>query len=320
MNRLVLFLIVGLFVAEGSLLAQSKSAPEGGKRKVSPGEVAAVVNSEMILLAEVDALARRQPVGELPYTAEQLREVRRAIVEDMIDDMVLSQFLRDKGPKVEQAEVEKRFQLLKASLEKRGQSIADFARELGKTEAHLKDAWAATIQFEKYVEGQATDAELRRYHAANKLFFDRAAVKVSHIMLRVSPDAPPGEWTTARQKLAQIRREIVSGEIDFAAAAKKYSLDATARRGGEIGYIARRDTIVDEEFAQAAFALPVGEISQPVDTEFGCHLILVSERKTPPGRSYEEVAEEVRDCYAEDLRISLVKKLRKQADIRVTLP
>ncbi len=82
-------------------------------------------------------------------------------------------------------------------------------------------------------------------------------------------------------RIEEIRGEIASGR-DFAEMAKTYSEDPmTAEKGGDLGFFGRGDMV--GEFEEAAFALDVGEISEPVRTEFGYHLIELEERKTEKG-------------------------------------
>ena len=304
---------VVLFFAVANCEAHGDTPPK------NPPQVAATVNGEVIRLDQVDAVVRRTPVRG-PLTDGQARRLRREVVEDMIDDLLLRQFLRQHGPKVEPAEVEKHFRGLAATLQRQGKTLADFYRETGQTEAQVRDTWATMFQFQKYADQQAKDADLRKYFEANRDFFDGTTVRVSHIVIRVSPSAPAGERITAREKLNAIRADLLAEKITFADAAKKYSICPTAPKGGELGVIGRRDGVVDEAVAQAAFALKVGEVSQPVETDYGVHLVRVAERKAGKPVTFEKASDLVRECHAGDVRQSLVAVLRQKATIQVTIP
>ena len=82
----------------------------------------------------------------------------------------------------------------------------------------------------------------------------------------------------ARQRAAEIREEITSGKLSFEAAAEKYSQAPTAKWGGDVGFITRHN-MMPEPFAQAAFGLQPEEVSPPVVTSFGVHLIKCAEVK-----------------------------------------
>ncbi len=289
------------------------------KNEVPPANVAATVNGEVIRLDQVDAVVRRTPV-RAPLTDSQARRLRREVVEDMIDDVLLRQFLRQHGPKVDQAEVEKHFRGLAATLQRQGKSLAEFYRETGQTEAQVRDTWATMFQFQKYADQQAKDADLRKYFEANRDFFDGTTVRLSHIVIRVSPTAPVAERAAAHEKLKAIRADLLAQRITFGDAAKKHSICPTAPKGGDLGIIGRRDGVVEEAVAQAAFALKVGEISQPVETDYGVHLVRVAERKPGAAVTFDKVSDLVRECYAGDVRQSLVAVLRQKATIQVTIP
>jgi peptidyl-prolyl cis-trans isomerase SurA len=83
----------------------------------------------------------------------------------------------------------------------------------------------------------------------------------------------------ARERLVQLRARIVAGE-DFAEAARTQSDDASASKGGDLGWIMPGDTV--PEFEKAMNALRDGEVSQPVQSQFGWHLIQVTERRAEP--------------------------------------
>jgi peptidyl-prolyl cis-trans isomerase C len=281
---------------------------------------AATVNGEVITLDQVDAVLRRRPLASGPITTGQVRQLRLAVVDGLTDDLLLKQYLRQHGPKVDPAEVEAHVKSLAAALAKLNKTPADYLRELGLTEQHARDTWQTLLAWTKYVDRFATDAELRKYHAAHRDVFDGVTVRARHIVLRVGPTAPPGERTAARDKLAAVRTDILTGAVTFAEAARKYSVDPSAASGGEMGELTRVDPMLDEAVLAAAFALKPGELSRPVDGEFGVHLIQTTARSAGTPTPFEKVSEQVRDCYGDELRQNLVAKLRKDAVIRVTVP
>ena len=77
---------------------------------------------------------------------------------------------------------------------------------------------------------------------------------------------------------------------------------------------------MDETYAKAAFSLPIGEVSEMVESDFGYHLIMVTERKPGKTLKFEEAARDVRDCYETELRQNLLAALRKKAKVEITLP
>ena len=98
--------------------------------------------------------------------------------------------------------------------------------------------------------------------------------RVRHILLRAREGLSEAE---ARDRLQRLRERIVQG-ADFAELAKQHSEDSSAARGGDLGWVAAGDTV--PEFERAMNALKDGEVSQPIQTPFGWHLVQVLERRS----------------------------------------
>jgi len=285
----------------------------------TPAETAATVNGQGITLTELDA-ALKVSFPETPLTASQRRHLRATILNDLVDDTLLRQFLAKHGPKVDVTELDDQMKALTARLTKENRTLATYFKETGQTEAQLRADWSLQLQLAGYVKQQATEEQLKAYHAANRDHFDNVEVRVSDILFRVSKAAPPMERATAKQKLQAVRADIASGKTDFAAAARKFSQCPSAKVGGDVGFITRRGLPEDEPLAKAAFALKVSGLSDVIDTEFGFHLLTITERKPGTPSVYEKCTLEVLEAYTDDARTGLVAKLRKEGQIKVTLP
>lgn len=298
-----------LLAASAVALAQPPAKPE----------IAATVNGEVITLAEVDAVLKHT-LPLTPLTAAQRRQMRVEVVSDMVDDVLVRQFLRKSGPKVDPAEIDAQYKAYGEKLQKDGKSLAAWLKETGQTEAQVKESWTTAMQMTGYVKLNTTEAQLKAYFEASKEHFERVEVKVRHIVTRVNKNAPAAERAAAKEKLEALRAEIAAGKADFAAAAKKHSHCPSAPTGGDIGFIARKGGLVDEAFAKAAFALKPNELSGVVETDFGLHILQVTERKPGTSTTYEKAATDVLDSYADDFRAELISKLRKEGQIQITVP
>jgi peptidyl-prolyl cis-trans isomerase C len=101
---------------------------------------------------------------------------------------------------------------------------------------------------------------------------------------------------------------------DFTALAKKYSTDPSAEDGGDLGYFGHGDMV--PEFADAAFALPVGQYTKtPVKTEFGWHVIEVEDRRAGKPPSFDEAQDQLRQDLARDIIGAKLQELRGAAKI-----
>jgi parvulin-like peptidyl-prolyl isomerase len=281
-------------------------------------KVAASVNGEDITVAELDAALAGVPAPMTPLSAMQKRQQRIEALNLLIDDVLVRQFLRQHGPKVEPAEVDRQLAALAASQKAQGKTLDQYLKETGLTVARIRENFLRMVQLAKYLEAQATEERLRAYHEANRDEFDRTTVKTSHIVLRVAVTASPEERRKAIEKLRAIRADLAAGRTDFGSAAKAHSQCPSAANGGDLGFIVRKFQ-TDESYARAAFALKVGEVSGVVETEAGYHLIWVTDRKPGKPTRYEEVTADVRDCFEAELKLNLLIELRKRARIEIHL-
>ena len=143
-----------------------------------------------------------------------------------------------------------------------------------------------------------TEEEIKAYYDAHsKDYFQQPErVKVRHIMLRLPEGASQEEKDQALAKALKIYGEAQTG--DFAALARKYSDDASAANGGEIGWLSRGEMI--KVFEDAVFALKQDEISRPVLTPFGYHIIKAEAKEPARLRSLAEVHDEIKKTLSEE--------------------
>lgn len=112
--------------------------------------------------------------------------------------------------------------------------------------------------------------------------------EVSHILVQVAANASESEKKAAEAKARRLAAEARAPGADFAALARANSDDAGSKnKGGDLGWIRKEDMV--PAFGTAAFALPAGQISAPVKSEFGWHIIKVSEVRPAVQRPFEEV-------------------------------
>jgi parvulin-like peptidyl-prolyl isomerase len=125
------------------------------------------------------------------------------------------------------------------------------------------------------------------------------------------------ELEDAKQKIGDIKKEIDNG-ADFAEMAKKYSDCPSSEKGGDIGFFQRKGSMV-EEFAKVAFSMKVGEVSDPIKTQFGYHIIKVTDREEGKDVSYEDVSDMVDFVYMQIKTETLLEGLVEKAEIEVFL-
>jgi len=115
--------------------------------------------------------------------------------------------------------------------------------------------------------------------------------RASHILFKVAPDAKPADAARIEAKAKDVLQRAKKGE-DFAALAKQYSEDSTAANGGDLSFFGRGQMV--KEFEDASFSLPVGGISDLVKTNYGFHIIKVTDTRAGRTTTFEEVKDRIR--------------------------
>ena len=146
-----------------------------------------------------------------------------------------------------------------------------------------------------------------------KAAYDKEASKI-----QVSERVRARHILVATEKEAQDALAKVQNGEKFEDLAKKISLDGSKDYGGDLGYFSAEEMV--PEFSKAAFALKVGEVSQPIKTDYGWHLIKVEDRKQGGPQPYDQVKNGVRAVLTRKKVQDIVVQLREQAKIEVLDP
>ena len=126
-----------------------------------------------------------------------------------------------------------------------------------------------------------TEEDIREYYESNpEKFEEPKTVQARHILIKVAENATPEEVESARKRAEDVLKMAKEGQ-DFATLARKYSEGPTKAKGGELGTF-RREAMV-KPFADKAFSMEAGEISEPVRTRFGWHIIKGEKRPCGQG-------------------------------------
>ncbi len=110
----------------------------------------------------------------------------------------------------------------------------------------------------------------------------KSEVRASHLLIKIKPNPSPKDTVAAYSKIMQLRSQVVNG-ADFEKIARSHSEDPSAKiNGGDLGYFGALQMVYS--FEEAAFETPVGEISMPIRTRFGYHLINVVDKREAKGK------------------------------------
>jgi peptidyl-prolyl cis-trans isomerase C len=315
-----LALTVLVLAAAADVRAQNPpaaAATDAGKAAVlkptHPAQVLATVNNDKITKGELLNLIERY---NIPPGDEQ--QVYRDGMDTLVNVKLINQYLARQNLPVSEKKIDADLDQLKKELQTDGQDLPNALARSGLTMDDVRNELANRQRWVDYVKLKGTDAELQRFVDNNKDLFEGTQIKASHILLKVDPKASPAEKEKVRQRLIQIKQDIERNKYTFAEAANKFSEDPskTEGDGGDIGYF-HRGTGILEEFADAAFKLKKGEISDPVETLHGYHLIQVTDRR--PGVKFDLEAKKpfAMQMYAAELQKNILAAARKNAKIDI---
>jgi peptidyl-prolyl cis-trans isomerase C len=146
----------------------------------------------------------------------------------------------------------------------------------------------------------SAEAEHKVYEDAVKQMTNEQEVRARHILVPTEEEA--------KAILAELKKGA-----DFAALAKEKSKDPGAAEGGDLGYFSKEQMV--PEFAEVAFKLEKGQISDPVKTQFGWHIIEVEDKRTKPTPTFEQVKAQIDNYIAHRAQSEMVEKLRSAGKV-----
>ena len=313
--------------------AWSQSTPETAKKPPAADQspnapkTVATVNGTAIdearLEAAVAGIQRHMARQGQKAPDEALGQMRADVLDHLIGEELLYQDSRKQGVAVDEAAIQQEL----AAMRQNFKDPQAFNRAMGAAGISL-DQLVERMRRQGAIEGlieariipqvKVTDAEASAFYAAHQDAFLRPEqVQARHILVRADKNAEAAVRDAARKRLADIRQEALGGG-DFAALAKAHSEDPGSKeQGGDLGLFGRGRMV--KPFEEAAFALAPGQISEVVETEYGYHLIQVTEHKAAETLSFEDAKPRILD-HLKQQQISeqvkgYVENLRKKAKI-----
>jgi len=289
--------LVALAVAAG---APRRAEAQGERASARPVDrIVAIVGSKPILASQVEeqlVLAQAQGL-KMPTDSAGRDAVRRQVLSQMVDEeLIVQQAERDTTIKVTDQEVQDQVEQTVQNVRKQFGSTADFQAQLRAAQFLSEEEWRRWLadqqrrailqqrlldqlrQKGKLRPIPPTDAQLRQFWEENKTRQPKRPAAISFRQIVIAPQPDSAAKARARQ-LAESLVVVLRHGAKFADVAKQFSADSASReQGGELGWF-RRGVMV-KEFEDVAFRLRPGDISDPVPTDFGYHIIQV-ERVQP---------------------------------------
>jgi parvulin-like peptidyl-prolyl isomerase len=271
-------------------------------------------------LGRPDLKATLESIKDDPATIQKLKA---AVVQSIIDRELLLSVAKHSST-IKEDDIKKELDAVITQQGGRAQ-IEPVLSSYGATWELFMKGMTERITIEKYITAELSQGVLLDDSALKKEFDahpERYAapemVSARHILIRLNSGASEAESASAQKKASEIFTRATAKGSDFSKLASEVSEDETTKaQGGNLGHF--RKGMMVPEFEEASFSLPVGEVSKPIKTAYGYHIIKVEEHTKPHTPPFESVKENVRYAVMAQAHEKLVtdklKELRKDASI-----
>jgi peptidyl-prolyl cis-trans isomerase SurA len=309
----------------GGVMVRAGEAPPVRDSQFVIDRVVAVVNDDVIMMSELQeaiVLSRRDArasadgpdlertvLNRLVDHRLQVQEARREKIEVTEDELrtTLDDFVKRNGGERQRIE---------AQLRSQGVTWDTLRRE-------LKDQLLAQRVRGRRVTRRATvtEAEVDRYLADNRERFEAGLkYRARHIAVTAEPTTSPAAWERAKQEIESIASALAGG-ADFAELARTRSKDPSGAAGGDLGWLARGE--LDPAFERPLLALRKGQVTAPIRSAAGFHLLQLEDREELTAERLAEARQQVRDLLlqkkAQERLDEWLEGLRRKALIGIRL-
>lgn len=309
-----IFLVLFIVGALGGCGLVEKTVTVG--KTIDGQEVVAVVNGDFVLKADYETQLNQvktalEANGQSFTTAEgkkTLKDIEKKILDSLVWDKLALQQAKDQGISLEELEKEEAIaqielyhggpEALDNYLVQQGMDRDSFDKLLEEQLiiAHLREKLTADVV--------ATEQEVKDYFEENKEVFKlpEKEIRASHILV------------DTEEKAAEILEDLKAG-ASFEELAAEHNVDSTKDTGGDLGFFGKGRMV--EPFEKAAFATPVGELSDVVKTDFGYHIIKVTGERD--SLDFEDISSYIKGTIEEGKRQEIfdnkIKEWEKQSKV-----
>lgn len=308
-------------------LGEEAAAPVAIVEPALSDEAAAVVvakvNGQDITEGEIHkvlGLFKKQMGARVP--PDQLETALPRIRERIIEELVMRQIMLAEVAKQGISLSDSEFVEIKNDLAQElppGTTLETYMAETGTTEAEMREQMAVRKMIMARADAIAkpSDEEIQKFYDENKEGFAQGeTVTASHILIKVDPEDDAATKAAKRTRLEDLRQQALGG-ADFAELAQANSDCPSASAGGDLGSFGKGQMV--PEFEDAAFAQPTGSVGEVVETQFGFHLIKVTEHQEAKAIDFNEAKVRIRDILFSQKQQDAVKEyvedLRTKADV-----
>ena len=275
--------------------------------------------------ALVAALSRQGiPADQLP--ANQKAQGYKMLLNDLITEKLVTK--RAAGIEVKDEDINAQLEQLRSRFPT-PEAFQEQLTKSGQTVEKMREDIRSYLRQQNWVQDQVkdapkpSDADAEEFYTKNPEQFKKPEqVRASHILIAVPADANEAQVGEKKKAAEAIAARVKGGEA-FDKLAAELSEDPSAKQNsGDLNFFSREQMV--PEFSEAAFGMKKGDISDPVKSQFGFHVIQVTDRKEPEVMTLESVKPRLLAFLSQRMRDSqvekVIKELREKSDVKINLP
>lgn len=252
----------------------------------------------------------------------QLDQLKAAVLESLIDDELLYQIALEEGYEATDEEVREKLSLTKQQMGSE-ENFKQLLEQQGLTEAAVEKEIRKSIVRDNFMndsfvsKSEVAPEEVKSFYDENTGQFTQPfQFRSSHILIQVAENATDEEKEAAMQKIKDARKRIDDGE-EFSEVAREVSEGPSNKNGGDLNYNTKGAFV--PAFEQAALELEIGEISDVVETQFGYHIIKLTDIRDEETVPFSQVEGQIKDYLmrvkAQEMRNAFLNERKPDADI-----
>jgi len=273
--------------------------------------IIAVVNDDIITLYEFNAAFEPYLKNiENTYKGNDketvIKQTRSAFLQRLIDNILIEQEGKKSGTGIIVKD-EEVMDVIRDIMSKQKLSMQDFLKNLAKEgnsldsvkkEIRTQMMRARLLRREIKSKVIVTDEEIGEYYNKNRQDYEgKETVRIKQLLLLIPPNADSAAIAKVRTGAMQLHKSVMAGE-SFDLLIVKYSQGPAAAQGGDVGFVGRGTIIPEVE--KVAFSIPVGQISEVIESSIGFHIIQVVDKKGAGLKPIAAVREEIKTKIEEE--------------------
>jgi peptidyl-prolyl cis-trans isomerase SurA len=291
--------------------------------------VVAVVNDEVITLFELNTRIKEmtgvEPEQMRAQDENRYLEMRRRILDLLIDERLAQGKIREQGIVVTDREVDAAIERIKEEKKLTQESLVAGLKQANLTYEAYRQNIKADIERMRLINLEVKskiivrEEKIREYYEAHKSEFSKEErIRLAAIFLKGDGSSAPNQDIRLKDQLAQVLQRLKEGE-DFGVLAREFSQGPGAKEGGDLGYFKPQQ--LEPELTKAIEPVPVGGVSSPIYRPYGVQILKVVARESGGAMPFEQVKETIYDVlYREEINRSYthwIKELREKAFTKI---